>query len=132
MADAAKKRLVRSYEMGVGRQGEVRGQRRQGSPLAMKVLGMATTIINHRMLQEDIMIDRIKYCLRHFAAEVDECMVCARTGKCLFIQVKFEIICTITEAGRICISTKQFMAMVVKGTCNILMRRAGVNLLFKD
>lgn len=32
-----------------------------------------------------------------------------------FIQVMFEIIYTITEAERICISTKQFKAMVGKG-----------------
>ncbi|CAL4888309.1 unnamed protein product [Urochloa decumbens] len=33
-------------------------------------------------LMVDIMNDRIKYCLRHVAGDVDECTVCAGTGKC--------------------------------------------------
>ncbi|XP_062223477.1 sirohydrochlorin ferrochelatase, chloroplastic-like [Phragmites australis] len=33
-------------------------------------------------LMVDIMNDRIKYCLRHVAGDVDECMICAGTGKC--------------------------------------------------
>jgi len=35
-------------------------------------------------LMVDIMNDRIKYCLRHVAGDVDECTVCAGTGKCRF------------------------------------------------
>ncbi|XP_037446713.1 sirohydrochlorin ferrochelatase, chloroplastic-like [Triticum urartu] len=35
-------------------------------------------------LMVDIMNDRIKYCLRHAAGGVDECTVCAGTGKCHF------------------------------------------------
>ncbi|KAG2657985.1 sirohydrochlorin ferrochelatase, chloroplastic-like isoform X6 [Panicum virgatum] len=33
-------------------------------------------------LMVDIMNDRIKYCLQHAAGNVDECTVCAGTGKC--------------------------------------------------
>ncbi|CAN6237921.1 unnamed protein product [Urochloa humidicola] len=33
-------------------------------------------------LMVDIMNDRIKYCLRHVAGDVDECTICAGTGKC--------------------------------------------------
>ncbi|GJM90954.1 hypothetical protein PR202_ga07284 [Eleusine coracana subsp. coracana] len=33
-------------------------------------------------LMVDIMNDRIKYCLQHVAGDVDECTVCAGTGKC--------------------------------------------------
>lgn len=33
-------------------------------------------------LMVDVMNDRIKYCLRHVAGDVDECTVCAGTGKC--------------------------------------------------
>jgi len=33
-------------------------------------------------LMVDIMNDRIKYCLQHVAGDVDECKVCAGTGKC--------------------------------------------------
>ncbi|TVU21467.1 hypothetical protein EJB05_31103 [Eragrostis curvula] len=33
-------------------------------------------------LMVDIMNDRIKYCLRHVAGDVDECTVCSGTGKC--------------------------------------------------
>ncbi|CAD6251098.1 unnamed protein product [Miscanthus lutarioriparius] len=33
-------------------------------------------------LMVDIMNDRIKYCLRHVAGDVDECTVCAGTRKC--------------------------------------------------
>uniref|UniRef100_A0A0D9VF30 Uncharacterized protein n=1 Tax=Leersia perrieri TaxID=77586 RepID=A0A0D9VF30_9ORYZ len=33
-------------------------------------------------LMVDIMNDRIKYCLRHVVGDVDECRVCAGTGKC--------------------------------------------------
>ncbi|XP_062218875.1 sirohydrochlorin ferrochelatase, chloroplastic-like isoform X2 [Phragmites australis] len=33
-------------------------------------------------LMVDIMNDRIKYCLRHVAGDVDACTVCAGTGKC--------------------------------------------------
>ncbi|XP_015688880.1 sirohydrochlorin ferrochelatase, chloroplastic isoform X2 [Oryza brachyantha] len=33
-------------------------------------------------LMVDIMNDRIKYCLRHVSGDVDECTVCAGTGKC--------------------------------------------------
>ncbi|CAN6250247.1 unnamed protein product [Urochloa humidicola] len=35
-----------------------------------------------RHWKQDIMNDRIKYCLRHVAGVVDECTVCAGTGKC--------------------------------------------------
>uniref|UniRef100_A0ACD5Z0R0 Uncharacterized protein n=4 Tax=Avena sativa TaxID=4498 RepID=A0ACD5Z0R0_AVESA len=35
-------------------------------------------------LMVDIVNDRIKYCLRHVAGDVDECTVCAGTGKCRF------------------------------------------------
>ncbi|KAF1859823.1 hypothetical protein Lal_00028005 [Lupinus albus] len=30
----------------------------------------------------DVMDDRIKHCLKHVAGDVDECSVCAGTGKC--------------------------------------------------
>uniref|UniRef100_A0A0E0JYR8 Sirohydrochlorin cobaltochelatase n=1 Tax=Oryza punctata TaxID=4537 RepID=A0A0E0JYR8_ORYPU len=33
-------------------------------------------------LMVDVMNDRIKYCLRHVAGDVEECTVCAGTGKC--------------------------------------------------
>uniref|UniRef100_A0A0D9YQK5 Sirohydrochlorin ferrochelatase n=1 Tax=Oryza glumipatula TaxID=40148 RepID=A0A0D9YQK5_9ORYZ len=33
-------------------------------------------------LMVDVMNDRIKYCLRHVAGNVEECTVCAGTGKC--------------------------------------------------
>ncbi|TVU03273.1 hypothetical protein EJB05_51189 [Eragrostis curvula] len=33
-------------------------------------------------LMVHIMNDRIKYCLRHVAGDVDECTVCSGTGKC--------------------------------------------------
>ncbi|TKW38698.1 hypothetical protein SEVIR_1G132700v4 [Setaria viridis] len=33
-------------------------------------------------LMVDIMNDRIKYCLQHVGGDVDECTVCAGTGKC--------------------------------------------------
>ncbi|TVU00696.1 hypothetical protein EJB05_53878 [Eragrostis curvula] len=33
-------------------------------------------------LMVDIMNDRIKYCLRHVAGDVEECTVCTGTGKC--------------------------------------------------
>ncbi|XP_042408254.1 sirohydrochlorin ferrochelatase, chloroplastic-like isoform X6 [Zingiber officinale] len=35
---------------------------------------------------QDVMNDRIKYCLSHVAGDADECSVCAGTGKCRLYQ----------------------------------------------
>ncbi|KAK4282370.1 hypothetical protein QN277_013756 [Acacia crassicarpa] len=35
-----------------------------------------------RRVTQDVVDDRIKHCLKHVAGDVDECSVCAGTGKC--------------------------------------------------
>jgi len=35
---------------------------------------------------QDVVNDRINYCLMHVAGDADECSVCAGTGKCILRQ----------------------------------------------
>ncbi|CAK9161774.1 unnamed protein product [Ilex paraguariensis] len=43
---------------------------------------IVTAPIGLHELLVDVMNDRIKHCLSHVAGDVDECLVCAGTGKC--------------------------------------------------
>ncbi|KAK1441298.1 hypothetical protein QVD17_07145 [Tagetes erecta] len=43
---------------------------------------MITAPLGLHPLLTDVVDDRIRHCLSHVAGDIDECGVCARTGKC--------------------------------------------------
>lgn len=49
----------------------------------MDLLCIISAILNlNNLVLQDVVNDRIEHCLKHVAGDVDECLVCAGTGKC--------------------------------------------------